>query len=70
MTDTEIVAAAVHVACDGMCGARPDQPCTCAPGVHCARVYHARRAGLMDMDDVAYVIRQFPGGVVTPGRAA
>lgn len=70
MTRTEIIETAAHVACDGMCGARPDQPCTCAPGVHTARVYHARRAGLMDMDDVAYVIRQFPHGIVTPDRAA
>lgn len=70
MTDPEIIATALDVACDGMCGARPGQPCTCDPGVHAARVYHARRAGLMDMDEVAYVIRQFPRGVVTAERAA
>jgi len=56
---SEIVETARHVACDGSCGAHPDHDCTCAPGVHASRVYHAGRAGLIDADDVAYVIRNY-----------
>ena len=53
------------------CGAPPGCPCVCAPGdYHPSRFSRARRAGLIGMDDMAYVIRNFPTVVHDPGAAA
>jgi len=73
------VATSLHQICeqarnvDCVCGAPPGCPCVCAPRhYHASRFAHARRAGLLTLDDIAYVIRVTRNSEVTddPGAAA
>jgi hypothetical protein len=71
MTLTEVAAEAVHASCS--CGAAPDQPCACAPGVHYSRLVRAETAGYITLTDLGDAIHDsvFGGSdVFAPGGAA
>ena len=47
-----------NVAC--VCGAPPGCPCVCTSGhYHPSRFQHAYRAGLIDLDDIAFITRNY-----------
>jgi hypothetical protein len=71
VTRHEICEQARNVPC--VCGAPPGCPCVAAPRHwHASRFAHARRAGLIGFDEIAYVIRAARHGEITddPGAAA
>lgn len=69
MTQHEQCQQARHVPCN--CGAAADHDCNCGPGDYClSRFTRARRAGLIDMDDIARLIRTNLRTVHDPGAAA
>lgn len=67
MTLHDLCEAARNTAC--ACGAPPGCPCVAPPRhYHLRRFSRARASELIGLEDVAYLIRNFPRDVIDPGE--